>query len=130
MDTAKAFAKLSKARRLKVGAALVKEGRVICCGYNGCVAGGSNICETLENQVLVTKPEVIHAEANVILFSAKYGIATDKCILYLTHSPCFECSKMIAQSGIKQVFYLEDYRLDDGIKFLRENKVKVEKIGE
>lgn len=78
---------------------------------------------------LITKPEVIHAEANVILFAAKRGIPTDGCDLYTTHSPCYECSKMIAQSGIRSVYYEEDYRDDTGIRFLRNNGINVSKEG-
>lgn len=129
MQTAKTFARLSKAKRLKVGSVLVDDGRVISCGYNGCVSGGSNECEFEVGGELITKPEVIHAEANVILFAAKRGIPTDGCDLYTTHSPCYECSKMIAQSGIRSVYYEEDYRDDTGIRFLRNNGINVSKEG-
>jgi dCMP deaminase len=98
----------SKSQKLQVGAVLVKEGRIISTGYNGTCTGMDNVCEAGEE--LKTLPEVVHAEANVICFAAKYGVATDGCVMYTTTSPCFECCKLIIQSGIKKVYYRTPYR--------------------
>lgn len=133
LEVAKVFAARSRAKRLKVGAVLVKDDRIISTGWNGMPSGGSNRCEELVQDggpiaVWVTKPEVIHAEANVISFAAKHGMATNGCSLVITHSPCYECSKLIIQSGIKEVFYDDEYRVSDAVEFLRKHNVKVEKI--
>lgn len=128
MDTARIFAKLSKAKRLKVGSVLVKDGRIISCGYNGCVAGGSNDCEYEMDGKLTTKSEVIHSEANAILWAAKTGTATKNCHLYTTISPCFECCKMIIQAGIIRVVFIDTYRNIEGLKFLQDNNIIVERI--
>ncbi len=77
---------------------------------------------------LRTKPEVVHAEMNAIAFAAKHGVATDQCIMITTHSPCFECAKLIVQSGIKAVYYEQAYRLTDGVQFLKECHVVVRVI--
>jgi len=132
MEAVHAYAKLSKAIRLKVGALLVKDDRIISLGYNGTPSGYDNFCEysdTYEGvgSYLRTKPEVVHAETNVIAFAAKNGIKTDGCTLILTHSPCFDCSRLIIQSGVKTVVYKEDYRDLLGIEFLRKNNVEVVK---
>lgn len=135
MDWARRTAKLSHARRLHVGAVIVKDDTVISYGYNGMPAGWDNNCEyevivedgddyTTE---LKTKPEVLHAESNAIAKLAKStnsGLGAD---LFVTHSPCMECSKLIFQSGIRRVFYAEDYRDNAGITFLKNSGVKVEK---
>ncbi len=125
MDTARAYSRLSKAKRLKVGAVLVKDDRIIANGYNGCVAGGSNECEELVDGELVTKKEVLHAEENCIAFAAKNGIATDGCTMITTHSPCFACSRLLVQAGIKEVVYEVEYRDTGGIDFLKENNVTI-----
>lgn len=119
-------ADLSHAKRLKVGAVLVRNGREVCDGRNGMPPGASNICEDENGN---TKKEVTHAEANVILFSAREGIATNNTIMVCTHSPCFECAKMIVNAGIKELYYETEYRLTDSLDFLRNNNIKVEKIG-
>jgi len=127
MKTAYVWAEESYCRRNKVGAVIGKDGRVISIGYNGTIKNADNNCEDeIEgtNQ-LVTKQNVIHAEANALTFAAKNGIKTKNCILYVTLSPCIECSKLIVQSGIKEVVYNEEYRIIDGIEFLRKHKVKV-----
>jgi dCMP deaminase len=114
INIAKEVGTLSHCTRSKVGAVLVKDGNVISFGYNGTPAGMDNGCE--ENDV--TKDEVIHAEMNAILKAAKSGNAVDGSTLYLTLSPCKECSKLILQSGVKKVVYLNMYRNLDGIQFL------------
>jgi dCMP deaminase len=114
INIAKEIGTLSHCTRSKVGAVLVKDGNVISFGYNGTPAGMDNCCE--ENNV--TKDEVIHAEMNAILKAAKSGNAVEGSTLYLTLSPCKECSKLILQSGVKKVVYLNMYRNLDGIQFL------------
>lgn len=104
---AELLATASKSKKLKVGALLVKDGRIISTGYNGTPKSLDNRCE---NEDMVTLPEVVHAEANVICFAAKFGVATEGCSMYTTTSPCYECCKLIIQSGIKEVFYKTPYR--------------------
>ena len=115
MGAAEVYAKLSTAKRLQVGCVIVKDDRIISIGYNGMPSGWDNVCE-VDN---VTKPEVLHAEANAILKVAK---STNNCkgaTLYLTHSPCRDCSKLVLQSGIKRVVYKDAYKDPAGIDFLR-----------
>jgi len=114
INIAKEVGTLSHCTRSKVGAVLVKDGNVISFGYNGTPAGMDNTCE--ENNV--TKDEVIHAEMNAILKAAKSGNAVDGSTLYLSLSPCQNCCKLIIQSGIKRVVYLEGYRDLKPIEFL------------
>ncbi len=122
INIAKEIGSLSYCTRSKVGAVLVKDGNVISFGYNGTPAGMDNGCE--ENNV--TKDEVIHAEMNAILKAAKSGNAVDGSTLYLSLSPCQNCCKLIIQSGIKRVVYLQDYRDLKPVEFLSQF-VKVEK---
>ena len=133
LKAAKAYGELSYAKRLKVGALIVKEDRVISTGRNGTPTGRDNDCEYISYNVhgepiLVTKLEVCHAEMNAILFAARNGTSTNGCSLIVTHSPCFECSKMIVQCGIKEVYYDKEYRDLSAIDFLKECGIKVEKI--
>jgi dCMP deaminase len=138
LNAAKAYAQLSHAQRLKVGAVLVKDDRIISVGYNGTPSGRNNVCEELVEISLMpnglfepgtrTKSEVVHAEMNVIAFAAKNGTPTNECIMFITHSPCYECSKLIVQSGIKAVYYETEYRIRDGVQFLNECHVVVRKI--
>jgi dCMP deaminase len=128
METAKVFAKLSYARRLKVGAVLVKDERIISIGRNGTPSGRDNNCEVLSEGKLVTKREVLHAESNCISFAAKHGVSTDGCTIYITHSPCFECAKIIVQSGIKEVYYDVDYRDLSSVDFIRQCGIGVNKL--
>jgi dCMP deaminase len=122
INIAKEIGSLSHCTRSKVGAVLVKDGNMISFGYNGTPAGMDNGCE--ENNV--TKEEVIHAEMNSILKAAKSGNSVEGSTLYLTLSPCKECSKLILQSGVKKVVYLNTYRNLDGIQFLSQF-IEVEK---
>jgi len=121
MKAAHLFADLSSAERLKVGAIIVKDGRIISIGYNGTPAGWDNTCEVDD----VTKPEVIHAEANAISKLARSTESGYGAEMYLTHSPCIECAKLIHASGISRVFYQTTYRSDAGIHFLRDCGVRV-----
>lgn len=140
MKTAKIFAELSHARRLHVGAIVVKDDRIISIGYNGMPAGWDNNCESegidfnpvtktrTGNGILTTRPEVLHAESNAIAKLAKSndsGLGAD---LFITHAPCIECAKLIYQSGISSVYYGENYRDDTGIVFLKKSGVNVEKL--
>lgn len=125
MRVAETYATLSKAVRLKVGAIVVKDSRVISIGYNGTPSGWDNKCEDENN---VTKPEVIHAEANAIAKlarSSESGLGAD---MFITHAPCLECAKLIYSAGISKVYYRTQYRNTDGIEFL--NKCGVEIINE
>jgi dCMP deaminase len=134
MDWAKRTAELSHARRLKVGAVIVKDDSVISYGYNGMPAGWDNNCEFVfthpQTKVdeLVTRKEVLHAETNAIAKLAKSnnsGVGAD---LFVTHSPCIECAKLILQSGINRVYFGIQYRNDDGIKFLKQSGIDVVNI--
>jgi dCMP deaminase len=133
MKVAETYAALSKAKRLKVGAIVVKENRVISIGYNGTPSGWDNNCEDmiLENTGSVTrystktKPEVIHAEANAIAKlarSSESGLNSD---MFITHAPCMECAKLIYGAGISKVYYRNHYRNNDGVEFLRKCNVEV-----
>ena len=159
MKTAAIFAELSHAKRLHVGAIVVKDDRIISIGYNGMPAGWDNDCENVEwcsaggwlsaeeieegwpyegtyldadgntmqgRYRLKTKPEVLHAETNAIAKlarSSESGIGAD---LFVTHSPCLDCAKLIYQSGIKRVWFSEAYRNTDGVEFLKKSGVEVE----
>ena len=122
---AKIWATNSYCKRRQVGALLVKDNMIISDGYNGTPAGFENVCED-ENGV--TKPYVLHAEANALTKVAKSGNSAAGATLYVTASPCMECSKLIIQSGIKRVVYSDEYRLDDGIKLLTRAGIEVEKL--
>lgn len=112
---ARIWAENSYCQRRKVGALVVKEKMIISDGYNGTPSGFENVCEDEQN---VTKPYVLHAEANAITKLARSNNSSDGATMYITASPCIECAKLIIQSGIKRVVYGENYRLDDGIKLL------------
>jgi len=118
MNIATEVAKLSYAERKKVGAVLVKDGSIISHGYNGTPHGFENICEDETDDGLVTRKEVLHAESNAISKVAKSTNSSDGSTLYVKLSPCYECSKLIIQSGIKRVVYKEQYRRSEGIDLL------------
>ena len=122
---AEVWARNSYCKRRQVGALLVKDNMIISDGYNGTPAGFENICED-ENGV--TKPYVLHAEANAITKVAKSGNNSCGATLYVTASPCLECSKLIIQAGIRRVVYKDEYRLTDGVDLLRRAGIEVEKI--
>ena len=151
MKTAETFAELSHARRLHVGAIVVKDDRIISIGYNGMPAGWENDCEykdypdkwtkneyvdfdyPLQNDDgtyyrLKTRPEVLHAESNAVSKLARSSESGDGSTMFVTHAPCLDCAKLIYQSGIKRLFYGEDYREDTGISFLRLCGVDVGKV--
>ena len=116
MRMAKIWAENSYCQRRKVGALIVKDKMIISDGYNGTPAGFENICED-ENGL--TKPYVLHAEANAITKIARSGNNSEGATLYVTTSPCIECSKLIIQAGIKRVVYSDDYRSEEGLELLR-----------
>jgi len=141
-DIALRVAELSHARRLQVGAIVVKDDRIISIGYNGMPAGWDNNCEDEiveypeyqmmipenEYRYLKTKPEALHAESNAIsklARSTESGLGGD---LFITHGPCLECAKLILQSGICRVYFGKHYRDDLGIEFLKKSGVEVHQV--
>lgn len=126
IEMAQIWATNSYCKRRQVGALIVKDRMIISDGYNGTPSGFENICED-ENGI--TKAYVLHAEANAISKVAKSGNSAENATLYVTASPCIECSKLIIQAGIKRVVYRDEYRLTDGIDLLRRAGIEVEKIG-
>ena len=125
MEMASVWARNSYCKRRQVGALLVRERMIISDGYNGTPSGFENICE---DETGATKPYVLHAEANAITKIAKSGNSSLGATLYVTASPCLECSKLIIQSGIRRVVYKDEYRLTDGIDLLRRAGIEVEKL--
>ena len=133
MDTAERFAQLSSAKRLQVGAVVVKDNRIISIGYNGMPSGWDNTCENVvqhsdDTVSLVTKDEVIHAEANAISKLAKSGDSGNGADIFCTHAPCIHCAKIIYGAGISKLYYRESYRDTDGIDFLTKCNIEVEKV--
>jgi len=133
MKAAEGYAELSYAKRLKVGAIITKDDRVISIGYNGTPAGWDNNCEDkvwdkTGDYELKTKLEVLHAESNAIGKLARSSESGINATMYLTHSPCFDCAKLIHVAGINKVFYRTQYRNTDGIEFLNKCNIEVEKI--
>jgi len=127
MKTAKLFAELSSAKRKKVGAIIVKDDRIISIGYNGMPTDWDNNCEDevvdyfsdrIPITTLKTKPEVLHAELNAIGKLARSNESGEGATMFVTCAPCMDCAKMIYASGIKEVFYAEDYRDQSGLEFL------------
>lgn len=151
MNIAALTSKLSYAKRLQVGAVIVKGNQIIGTGYNGMPTGWDNNCEDkqymdctaggwlspaeieeswpLENEIgryrLKTKPEVLHAESNAIAKVSRSTESSDGATLFCTHAPCIDCAKLIYQSGINSVYYREQYRDDSGLKFLKQGGVNV-----
>ena len=123
---ARIWAQNSYCQRRQVGALVVKDGMIISDGYNGTPSGFENICE---NDNGVTKPYVLHAEANAITKLARSSNNSDGATIYITASPCIECAKLIIQSGIKRVVYGEKYRLMDGIELLERAGIEVVYLG-
>ena len=150
MKTAHAFAECSTARRLNVGAIVVKDNRIISIGYNGMPSGWDNTCEIEEESMadnpwhdyahltqsgwtfangkyskLKSKPEVLHAETNAIAKLARSPESGEGSTMFITHSPCLDCAKLIYQAGIKEVYYETEYRNTDGVDFLRRCDVEI-----
>lgn len=118
---AKIWAENSYCNRRQVGALLIKDKMIISDGYNGTPAGFENVCEDENN---ITKPYVLHAEANAITKVARSNNSSDGATLYVTSSPCIECGKLIIQAGIKRVVYSENYRLRDGIALIERANIE------
>lgn len=116
------WAENSYCKRRKVGALIVKDKMIISDGYNGTPAGFENVCEDDTGQ---TKSYVLHAEANAITKVARSNNSSEGSTLYVTSSPCIECSKLIIQAGIKRVVYSEHYRLNDGVELLKRAGIQV-----
>ena len=125
LEMAEIWARNSYCKRRQVGALIVKDRMIISDGYNGTPSGFENICE---DESGVTKPYVLHAEANAITKVAKSGNSSQGATLYVTASPCMEGSKLIIQAGIKRVVYKDEYRLTDGVDLLPRAGIEVEKI--
>ena len=130
MKTAEIFAECSTARRLHVGAVIVKDNRIISIGYNGMPAGWDNNCEEeyvneIGDAVLTSKAEVLHAENNAISKLARSTESGENSTMFITHAPCLDCAKLIYQSGINSVYYKNVYRNDSGIQFLEKCKLKI-----
>ena len=123
MKMALEWAKLSYCKRAQVGSLIVKEGMIISDGFNGAPTGYNNDCEDCDDK---THWYILHSEANAILKCAKNGVSCKDATIYLTHSPCKECAKLIYQSGIKRLVYNTEYRDNEGIEFLWESGVEVE----
>ena len=141
MDVAERFSQLSSANRLKVGAIVVKDDRIISIGYNGMPTGWDNCCEEAVQEVTITdkgsklttttlksKPEVLHAESNAIAKLARSSESGEGASIFITHSPCIDCAKLIYQSGITTVYYKNDYRSTQGIEFLNRSNIEVVKV--
>ena len=138
MNAAEVFAALSSARRLHVGAIIVKDNRIISIGYNGMPSGWDNNCEDVvtpslpylqgDGPTLKTKPEVLHAETNAIAKLAKSTESGDGATMFITHAPCLDCAKLIYQSGIKSVYYRNTYRNTDGLNFLNKCNIEVKNV--
>ena len=129
MRAAHLYSDLSTARRLKVGALVVKDDRIISIGYNGMPTGWDNNCEhELEDGSIKTKPEVLHAETNAIAKLARSNESGLDADIFVTHSPCLDCAKLIYQAGIRRVYYSVSYRDDSGINFLKNSGVEVEQL--
>lgn len=126
MDVAFRFSELSNAKRLKVGALIVKDNRIISIGYNGTPAGWDNNCETEQN---TTKEEVIHAEMNCIQKLAKSHDSGRDSVMFITHSPCIACAKAIHGSGVTEVYYKNVYRDTAGLNFLEKCEIPTYQIG-
>ena len=140
MKSAFNYAECSTAEKLKVGCVLVKDDRIISIGYNGMPAGWTNECETLSfftedgkqlpSQVLVTKPEVLHAEENAITKLARSTESGEGATAFITHAPCLSCAKLLYSSGIVEVYYVHEYRDTAGIDFLNQCKIGVNQFAD
>ena len=126
LEMAAVWARNSYCKRRQVGALIVKDRVIIADGYNGTPSGFENVGE---DENVVTKPYVLHAEANAITKVAKSGNSSEGATLYVTASPCVECAKLIIQAGIRRVVYTDAYRLTDGVDLLRRAGIEMEQVG-
>lgn len=125
LEMAQIWAKNSYCKRRQVGALIVKEKMIISDGYNGTPSGFENVCE---DDDFNTKPYVLHAEANAITKVAKSNNSSEDATLYVTTSPCLECSKLIIQAGIKRVVFSNKYRIEDGLRILERANIEIKHI--
>jgi len=125
LEMARVWAKNSYCKRRQVGALIVKDRMIISDGYNGTPGGFENVCE---DESGVTKPYVLHAEANAITKVAKSGNSSAGATLYVTAAPCLECAKLIIQAGIRRVVYQDEYRVRDGVELLERAGINVSKL--
>ena len=158
MSIAERVSDMSQAKRLKVGSILVKDGNIISFGWNGTPAGHDNNCEDMvypnkyagdfeqhydefdlmfplidesgERYQLRTKPEVLHAEENLLMKIARSTNSSENATIFVTHAPCLDCAKLIHQAGINSVYYRNSYRDDKGIDFLKKCGVQIENVSE
>lgn len=129
LDISLRVSQMSQAKRLQVGCVLVKNDSIISFGWNGMPTGWDNNCEFLnDSSELVTKQEVLHAESNCLMKIAKSTESSINSTLYLTHSPCIHCAKMIYQAGIVRLVYLNKYRTDEGLIFLNKCGIMIEEF--
>lgn len=130
MKTALLHSNLSRAIRKKVGAVLVTSQGATLTGYNGTPFGVDNTCEYICNETgeYITKPSVLHAEINCILKAAREGVSVVDSTMYITLSPCLQCSAMLIQAGVKKVLYLENYRDEKGLQLLEDADIVVSKF--
>lgn len=150
MNLAERVAKMSYAKRLQVGSVLVKNDNIISFGWNGMPSGWDNNCEDVETTFdvrdtcnsndwkyeentkkyyrLKTKPQVLHSEQNLLMKLSKSSNSSNGAYLFVTHAPCLDCAKLVYQSGISTVYYRNEYRTDEGIRFLEKCGVKVERV--
>lgn len=130
IEMATIFGSLSKAKRRHVGCIIVKDGQIISNGFNGTPSGFDNNCEdiifTKEGITTITKPEVLHAESNALMKLTQSTNSSRGATMYVTCMPCFECSKLIIQSGIKRVVYAENYRDTKGVELLKKVNIIVD----
>lgn len=125
LEMARVWSSLSHAVRRKVGCVVVKGGQIISDGYNGTPHGFDNSCEAQSEGELYTKPEVIHAESNALMKLARSTQSSNGSTVYITVSPCFECSKLMIQGGVERVVYGDLYRNTDGLDILRQSGVEI-----
>jgi dCMP deaminase len=125
MRIAELTANLSYAKRLSVGAVIVKGNKVLATGYNGMPTGWENVCETEADGELKTKPEVLHAETNAIAKVAQSTESSEGATMFCTHAPCIDCAKLIYQSGIQTLYFKEYYRSQNGLNFLIQGGINV-----
>ena len=130
LQVAETYAQLSSAKRMKVGCVIVKDNRIISIGYNGMPSGWDNNCEDVvgmpDDQTLVTKKEVLHAEANAITKVARSTESAEGAVLYATCAPCLDCAKLIYQAGITRVVYGHNFKTEEGLTFLEKCGIVLE----
>lgn len=123
MNVAAMTATLSYAKRAQVGAVAVRDRNILAFGYNGTLPGTGNVCEDEEGN---TKPEVIHAEENLLMKLAKSSVSSEGSVVYVTMSPCINCSRLMANAGVSKIMYRDSYRDTSGIELLTNYGIQVE----